>query len=91
MKKDTIRLFLLSGELADQLLWVELYPFISKMPETKDSFGNTEVIADEDGCFYARRFRFGGWTFNEKACSNCHTYQAVLKIAVQASVEEQVN
>ncbi|MDX9929930.1 MAG: hypothetical protein RBS37_08800 [Bacteroidales bacterium] len=91
MKKDNIRLFHLSGVLADQILWGDFFNCVNQMTEEDDFPGNNEVITDADGCIYAQRSRFGGWTFSDKARANCQIYQAVLKIAVQASVEEQVN
>ena len=91
MKKDSIKLFHLSGVLADQLLWGDFFDCVNRMTEEDDFLGNNEVITDVDGCIYAQRSRFGGWTFSDNARANCQIYQAVLKIAVQASVEEQVN
>jgi hypothetical protein len=91
MKKDNIRLFHLCGVLADQLLWGDFFNCVAQEAEDDDLLGNNEVITDADGCIYAQRSRFGGWTFSDNARANCQIYQAVLKMAVQASVEEQVN
>lgn len=91
MKKDTIKLFHLSGVLADQLLWGDFFNCVAQEAEDDDFLGNNEVIADMNGCVYAQRSRFGGWTFRDKARANCQIYQAVLKMTVQASVDELVN
>jgi hypothetical protein len=91
MKKDSIKLFLLTGVLADQILWGGFFDCVTRMTEEDDFLGNNEVIADMNGSIYAQRSRLGGWIFSDNARANCQIYQAVLKMAVQASVEEQVN
>ncbi len=91
MKKDSIKLFHLSGVLADQLLWGDFFNCVAQEAEDDDFLGNNEVSADMNGSIYAQRSRLGGWTFSDNARANCQIYQAVLKIAVQASIEEQVN
>jgi hypothetical protein len=91
MKKDSIKLFHLSGVLADQLLWGDFFCCVKQMTEDDDSLGNIEVIADVNGVIYAHRVHFGGWIFNDMARANYRVYQAVLKMTVQASVDELVN
>jgi hypothetical protein len=60
MKKDKIRLFHLTGVLADQILWGDFFNCVNQMTEDDDFLGNNEVIADMNGCIYAQRCRFGG-------------------------------
>jgi len=91
MKKDTIKLFHLKGVLASQILWGDFFNCVNQMTEDDDFLGNNEVIADMNGCIYAQRSRFCGWTFSDKALANCQIYQAVLKLTVQASVYELAN
>lgn len=91
MKKDSIELLHLSGILADELIWGELYECVTEILETVNWLDAIEVLADESGKVYAGRIGSNEWIFAYRTLKSEAVFRKVMKVTMELMLSEKWN
>jgi hypothetical protein len=91
MKKDSIELLHLSGTLADELIWAELYECLTEILETVNWLDSIEVLADESGKVYAGRIGSNEWIFVYRTLKSEAVFRKVMRVTMELMLSEKWN